>query len=645
MKRISIPLRAASLLSDYACPDGEVAASDNLLTAGQADGSSGTDSDGSAPSPFRLETPPAPDVEFALKRSVLQGWHIHPETFPSQIIGRGEASESGWGKMAVQLLARFEKDVRNGNLFFEPFFVLAALRLKDGSRVMPSSPVLMIPNSGAPIVSGTDNFEVETMKMDVVAAVCGLQWRVRVTEELKKQEDVCALEIFVSEGIAMYSRKGDALGLHREECLNFTHSVGTDGTSEEHRVATERIVQGWRPEAYSGAEIMRAILDTVDFYPVSEIPLDRLESKEEFEDVVFNCGGVSVMTAYTPYRPDFMHLSKVDAAGGAMISGRMTIWDLTIVSPLPRPLGLTAPYSTAVDYVPRWVFHPDPEAKSYRYAVGGEARELPLRRHPRFYGSYYWGGMDGDIDAGSISPETPSIESRTVVLPGAVWRSVKDNGLLFPDSLLMKPDVGRMIAVCRAFRASGLVATTSPTVYAFTSEGVYLLKEMDDGTFRDAGLICRYVLRDSGSYVMKGRSVVFTTEDGDVMEIDGTVVKRQIGGDTAGSATSGRTGISLCPVDENRKCSLATRPLKLGDAESWKRVLSVSLRGDFDPDKSMVSLYGSADLRRWRKIAERRGSEICGIWASPCRYFRLEAEVEMKAGESVQGIGVMIHNA
>lgn len=649
MKTISIPFRASSFRSDYACLDGEVATTENLQMINPLEGSSvihpGDSSiippDGSSTQPFKLKLPPAPEVEFALKRSVLQGWHIHPATFPSQIVEKGEASESGWGKKAMQLLSRFEKDMEKQNLFFEPFLVLSALRMKDGSRVMPSPPVLMIPNSGAPIVSGTDNFAVETMKMDIVAAVCDLQWRVRVTEELKNREDVSGIDILVSETVPLYSGKGDALGQHREECGNFTHSIGSDGVSEERRVSSERIVQSWQPEVSSEAEIMKSILDTVDFYLISEISLDRLKSMEEFEDVDYNCGGLSMMTAYDPYRPDFMHLSQVTAAGSSMISGRMTLWNLTMVSPLPFSLCQTAPYSSVENYNPRWVFHPDPGAKTYRYAVDGEVRELPLRRHPRFYGSYYWSGMDGDVSAATVDAETPSAKSRTVNIPGGVWRSIKENESLFPDSLIMKLDVGRVIAICRAFRASGLVATTSPTVYAFTTEGVFLLKEMDDGTFRDAGLICRHVLRDAGSYIVKGRSVVFATVDGEVMEIDGTTVRSVTGSGATGNSVD-KEGIALYPVDTDKRCHMITRPLKLGDAEKLKRVEAVRIRGDFDPGKCKVSLHGSFDLRNWTMIASKRGGGISGLLAPLCRFYRVEVDADLSQGESIQGVSMTL---
>lgn len=661
-------MRCRSDKSGYACPDGEIETAFNLKVAeiadlssdtgsssdtgfssdtgsdsdSDSDSSSGTGSGGSlSREPVAFSLPPAPEVEFALKRVALDGWNIHPDIFPSQIVEKGEETEAGWGKMAMQLLNRFEKDVKNQNLFFEPFLVIAALRLTDGTRVMPSPPVLMIPNSGAPVVSGTDNFSVDTMKLDLVAAVCSLQWRVRLPEDLKKYKEVSHLEILVSDPLPLYSRNEAMTGCHRMECMNFSHSIASDGTSREHRVASATIVQGWQPVPVTEAESLIRLRDALKFRPVSELPVESLSSSVDFEDVGFNCGGLSMSGAYEAYIPDYAHRSAVTGAAAAVVSGRVTAWDLTLVAPLPVPLGMSAPYSTDSGYRPRWVFHPDPEAREYLFSAGDKTFAVPLKRHPRLYGSYYWRGMEGEDTAMETVPATPSQESRTVRLPSEVWRSEKGLGILFPDRLLMRLDVGRVIAVCRAFRASGLVATTSPTVYAFTTDGVFLLKEMDDGTLRDAGLICSYVLRDAGSYEVKGRSVEFVTAEGEVMTIDGTTVKEK-SGVAAGNSTSAMSGIAMSAVDTGATCRLTTRPVKLGDAESLKRVVAVKLRGDFDPGRCRLSLYGSMDLRNWKKIADAPGRAIVGIWSPRCRFHKVEAELHLGATETLQGFAISI---
>ena len=193
------------------------------------------------------EMPGAPPVEFALKKSVLGGWHIHPDMLPSQIVEQGEPTGDGWGMKAAQLLDDFGREVTEAGLFAEPFFALAAYRLADGSHILPSPPVLMTPNSGVPIVSGSADFSVATMKMSVAAAVCALQWRVKPQESLSRWAGVIShLDIFISRPVSL-SAPGGMRALHRTECKNFTHCIDADAHAGEHRVWSDTIVQGWAP--------------------------------------------------------------------------------------------------------------------------------------------------------------------------------------------------------------------------------------------------------------------------------------------------------------------------------------------------------------------------------------------------------------
>lgn len=658
-----LPFRLPSMRSDYACPDGEVASTSNLrvkhpdllccVIRPEDEFFRHTPSTLS-PLSSTLDTSlhpslPSPQVEFALRRTILPGWHIHPDQFPSEIIPQGEPTEKGWGVRAMQTLARFENRMLKENLFFEPFFAIAALRLKDGSRIHPSPPMLMIPDSTPPALEGSTDFTSETMKISVVAAVCSLQMRVRIPEEIAACAEITHLDILISPSIPLYDRKGDATAFHRFSHNAFTHSIASDGTAGERLVCEETIVQGWMPECRSEAEIFNSMINAVEFRLVSELPLSGLPSTTEFEDILFNCGGLTLLSASEPYHPDFRHLSTLSANGSTTISGRKTMWDLTLISPLPEAIDFTAPFSTDPDLTPRWIFHPDPDLMLFPFESSGEMVALPLRRHPNLYGSFYWRGLGDEEPVVVKGYEPPSLGSRTKEFPAAIWRSSKGSGLHLPDSLFMNLDVERVIALCRAFRSSGLVATTSPTVYAFTSEGVFLLKEMDDGTFRDAGLICSYVLRDSGSFFISGRSVEFITVDGETIVIEGTSVKvKGVGGTASASSASSSipAGIAFESIDPEMEYSLLTRPLKLDNPEGWKRVSAVTVRGNFNSTRMRLTLHGSPDLTRWYRIAGRNGATgtgrngavIAGFLSPPFRFFRVELSGTLLPGESLEAI-------
>ena len=77
--------------------------------------------------------------------------------------------------------------------------------------------------------------------------------------------------------------------------------------------------------------MLAAMLTAKDYRVIMEIPVENARSVEEWEDVVFNCGGLSSLSAKTPYRPDYAHLLEVEAAGMTDISGRATLYDFSMI--------------------------------------------------------------------------------------------------------------------------------------------------------------------------------------------------------------------------------------------------------------------------------------------------------------------------
>lgn len=650
MKRYAIPFRPASSRSDFACNDGEVSIADNLIadfseSSENSESSGCSENSGSSEDSggVRMTMPPAPEAEFRLKYDVLDGWHIHPDMLPSRLMPKGEGSEAGWGKIASAVLDRFRKDARRQNLFTEPFFVICALRLKGGERIMPSPTMLMIPNSESAPVAGSTDFSADEMRMSVAAAVCRLQWRVRIPDTLRDFEEVTHVDILVSDEMPLSDRKSEWKSYHRLSFGGFTHSLSPDGGCGERRITEDALVQCWRQEPMDEADMLAAMLTAKDYRVIMEIPVENARSVEEWEDVVFNCGGLSSLSAKTPYRPDYAHLSEVEAAGMTDISGRATLYDFSMISPLPFALSQTAPYADTSGYAPRWVFHPDPEARQYLFERDGVVRTLPLWRHPHLYGSYYWCGLDRDsdsdvrvVDDEELISGSLSIAARRRSYPGGIWRSSVGSCLHFPDSLSMQLHVGRIITLVRAFRSSGLVATTAPTVYAFTTDGVFLLKEMEDATFRDAGLVCGYVPKDAGAVESLGRGVRFTTASGEVVTIEGTSVR-------LGNATDRLTGgsaigtIAYKAIDTAKECRLVTRPLEFGDSSRSKWLWGVEADGDYDRSRMMMTVWGSVNLRDWYWIGSGRGGAI-GLYGAGSRYWRVEMRLMLNPGDNIQGL-------
>ncbi|MDE5881231.1 MAG: hypothetical protein K2H60_05830, partial [Muribaculaceae bacterium] len=443
---------------------------------------------------------------------------------------------------------------------------------------------------------------------------------------------------------------------------------------------------------------------------------------------------LKVLSAYTP---DFLQHQGISAKTGCRISGYTTLCDLTMTLPTVPPLASMMECKETSDSTqlttvateteaiknglvlhsscynpqhpkvilsesnfPKWLFIPDPDVRKLTLVTSRATFIVPLRRHPLLNGSYYWSGKLGYTDLSSTGVKihattlptqlyTTSDSENSVrnsySLPNAIWRSGKDRSAYFPDKLFMHLDVGRVIAICRAFRASGLVATTAPTAYLFTTQGIYLLKEMDNGELRDAGLIANYILDTPDSISMSGRTLYFTTVSGNHMVISGTTIKPISTSDVNNfpelPSSSHVTPISdkplnviITPINTDLPIEVVTRPLKLEGLipastpslpissssisklsnsqlfsppsrqileEIRKLLWSIELRGAFtqEPnnnesiqisdkgslsDESLkISLYGSTDLIRWKLLATSKGSILQGVYTPGLRYARL----------------------
>lgn len=689
-KIISVCFRHPGEAGEWTCADGEIADSVNVRVSSgsgfpEGSGENGVE-DGSGfqdgSSAFTSALSEAPKVEFGLARRVVAGWQNHLSNPPSAIVAAGTPSEEGWGARAMETLVRYCSDAMSQGLFVAPFLAIYAFRMHDGSRILPGPPVLMIPNSSAPEIGANGDWESAEMKMTVAAAACSLQFRVGGSAEVKASGcGITHLDILVSLPVMTYDQKGEPVCRHRRVPAVFSHSLGPDGKCREHRVCGDSFPVGWQAAPLSPGLIGAAIADASEFRLLSSVPLSSLSDSDDFSDVVMNCGSPDSLGSCEAYSPDYAHLQGIAADYSRMVSGRLTLCGLHLTLPAPFPPSVFSPRSDGVsdsgrertavevetvkdgevlrcslcaagedsEYLaaqpPRWAFYPDPDARKLTAVTPSGSWSVDLRRHPKLHGSYYYGGLGietapGFSIGGSILPEeTPAACVRaTYNVPSGIWRSEVGNRFFFPRRLLARLEIGRAIALCRAFRASGLIATTSPTLYLFTDEGVFLLKEMADGSLRDAGLIGAYVLRDSCSFRVGGGSVEFVDESGNLLRIEGTKIKPYA--DTSASSSPGREAGMLLISAENPEEDVvfSTRVLKLGSPCERKRIGAVELIGTGEAEGFLIVLSGSDNLRDWREIARSSLGRLSGLWQHRYRYFRVSISGRLAAGESLEGL-------
>lgn len=608
-----------------------------------------------------------PVVEFSLQNTTVPGWHSHSDINPSIKVDAPKTKDTdGWRIKVADALNQFLRVVEKENLAIDPFLTFYALRLTDGGHILPSSPVLLLPNTEALHLEGPDDLSADSMTLSIITKISRLRCRITAKEELLNLSDrIEAIDIFISEPLRLWHHSEPLLASHR-----------ASGTSEP---------LSWLTIPLTESEFSAHLLSVATFRQISSVPLTQLSEYGSFRDVRFNVPYLRDLESLADYRPDFLQHHNICAATCCRFSGRLSLADLTLSLPVPAPAaGLisgersvdTALYkcaaveiesvkegsvihSSAFDpaspaiylsdaCLPEWIFIPDPDARKLTFITPDATYIFPLKRHPKLNGAFYWCGSpagcnltDSEVKKLAVTLPSPLPEAYlnrdSYRLPGAIWRSGKNSSLYFPDNLLMSTDNVRIIALCRAFRASGLVATTSPTAYLFTTKGIYLLKEMDDGTLRDAGLIADYVLHSAESIRMGGTVLYFTTADGLEMQISGTSVK------TVSSHSPDKAGTSQLIISaENPDLPVAviTRPIKLSSvsdnnpstvlnlADIASPPICVELLGDFSlsPFSPLeIRLYGSCNLSSWRLLALTRGRrQLKSVCLRPIRFLRLE---------------------
>lgn len=260
-----IPFRFLSSDSDFICKDGELLSMTGLTVNDRVQ-----------------KSPPSPDIEFALVRDILKGWHPISTDFPSKTLVASDPSMEYWTGLASQLLSQFKYDAGSQGLFVSPFYVLAAWKTKDGNYMSPSQPALMIPNSVVPPVAIDDNISSAELQFRIAGAVCRLYFKISTHESLRDWvAEIESLEILVSNSLIRF-----------DNFISFLPSklVSTDNTCvslnlitdaiEEEKVCTTDMPLAWTPSSSSlipEGHYPESQIKSLKFYPFASIPLNQVD--------------------------------------------------------------------------------------------------------------------------------------------------------------------------------------------------------------------------------------------------------------------------------------------------------------------------------------------------------------------------------
>ena len=632
-KYYDIPFQGPTALSDFACKDGEIEkASGVVITSGNDEENTGTE--GSEPyqfiKDFSPELPPAPEPEFALKRSVLTGWHLYPDAFPAKDVIQTDLSPEGWGKTAKTILKNFMDEARNKCLLVQPLLMLAVWRLKSGGYISPSSPQLLIPDSEAPTVT-VSSIDRNDTELKIAASLCRIVWRIRVPETMRDFIGrISSLEIMISRPLQLYDPDSDFIYTRRYTPQNFSACINEEtGMPEEKEVCTVNLDHAWLPQGGTGSISETSVASLTEFFSLASIPLGALQSSYEFRELEYDFQSLNEVYTGVSYTPSYAMFSLKSAKGGIFFKGKTLLWSPELSFNTRSTL-----YSPPTVSPLHWFFIPDPEKREFRFTdPDGIVRSIPLTRHPRLWGSYFWGGLRSGLLLPEAKDLTEEVED-TSIKSSSIWLSDKSDPPVFEDSGLQDLECGSIKALCRAFRASGLIATVAPTLYVFTDEGIFLCKENSSGIFSEAGLIARYFLKDIETLMLLPQGIRFLAADGSTVTLKGTSVSVM-----SINPEDGATG-ALTLKSTGEEMRITTRPIKLSGAGRFKRLHKAFLRGNFNPSGLSITISGSRDMRHWYILGRRKNGAVLFLNPIRGRFFRVEITGETLAGHTFEGISL-----
>lgn len=276
-KFYDIPFLTLSDDSDFACKDGELFSVSNVILQ-DTTGKERTLPDLSSSEESSI---PVPDVDFAIVRDILRGWHPLAYDFPAKNLVASEPSLGYWTKLAAQLLSQFQNDANLQNLFVSPFLVCAVWKSTEGKFLSSSVPILLIPNSEVPLVSTTSDISASELEFRIAGAVCSLYFRMKAPEGLRDfVGKIESLEILVSQPLHRYDSYNAFLPSTRVTTSSYCRSLDlADGVVADRRICTEILPLAWRANLNGVSlgnidlPISDEMLSGIKFYPFAEIPL------------------------------------------------------------------------------------------------------------------------------------------------------------------------------------------------------------------------------------------------------------------------------------------------------------------------------------------------------------------------------------
>lgn len=492
------------------------------------------------------------------------------------------------GEVENGLVNRLLADARDSNRIVYPCFVRYAYKLYDGSYIMHSSPVLLVPNSDfAPVVcakmkidTNTGNAGVQSAEFSAMACASDIYYNVLENNGISKWSDIVkSVDIFMSEPIS--SRNTDAVKvtelvkLHKKGAGNgliYANQLLYENdplpfysiASAEVIPAGERsVLYMMHDKSMDRADFHAKVKETSIFFKVRSIDIKDMDNGRR--DLLItpdenNGSPLSTLAVGERMTDDYQTHDFFTAKSMYVYNHRLNLSGMTrklfegyntsaMVFDIPINNSRTqkAVIYTYINkdgkemvvknecygmekFYPMYLFYPDADA--YKMVINIEDKTnngVPMYVYELKLEKHpYLNGavfFDGFRTAKYESKEV-AIETTdsTIELPNKIYTSEVDNPFFFPLSGINTVGTGRVKGMASATKALSQGQFGQFPLYVFSTDGVWAMEVGDTGLYSSQKPISRDVCINGDSITQTDNSVLFVSEKG-VMAIDGGTVQ------------------------------------------------------------------------------------------------------------------------
>lgn len=187
-----------------------------------------------------------------------------------------DVSNAVWG----HLLSHINDKITSQNFFYQPFFIRYAFRYYDGTHSLHSAPVLMIPQSAAPLVESKVEFSDNAINMSVIPHIRFGQLQYRVLspdiQNLSLWKDfITHVDIFVSAPIYTFEQSKDITRTVNGASQTLKSSISFFDGNESQNVPDQDTYY-WKLPQREIDIIKTDICDSALFYLIASIPLEHI---------------------------------------------------------------------------------------------------------------------------------------------------------------------------------------------------------------------------------------------------------------------------------------------------------------------------------------------------------------------------------